>query len=510
MNRSNRKQETEKVRKREKSTEAKQKSNVQVVNAFNLKLFWAISVVLVTQGILVGGFSYGLKMGVAVFGCVAVATIINLLKVNETVTSIIICYAPVAAVAYVSYLTKGEPRIFLLYLFALATTTLYFRKNLIITLALLVNITIIAAYIINPVYVIGEADLREFISRMVIMDVIALLLYVSAKWGNELVDKAVAKEKSANELLEKLKATMVGIESSTEVLKNNMVSFSSDIETTKQMSGSITTAVQEIAAGVEEEAKSVTEISNMIFDAGNVVDETEKISKEISEIANNMGRVVNEGSKKVNEMKGQMGHIDHSSTASYQAVLDLQKNIKDIDEFLGGITRIAEQTNLLALNAAIEAARSGEAGRGFAVVAEEVRKLAEESAGIAAHIQEIIVEVNNKSKVALEESEKGNDAVRTGVEIVENVRDGFKGINDSFEVIKNKIQKEEDIAKNLTNKFKEVQSQVEGIASISEEHSASTEEILATIEEQNDRIMDIAAIAYEIEKQSDNLKKLTK
>ncbi|WP_411680555.1 methyl-accepting chemotaxis protein [Clostridium thailandense] len=67
--------------------------------------------------------------------------------------------------------------------------------------------------------------------------------------------------------------------------------------------------------------------------------------------------------------------------------------VYEINNLAEAILQIASQTNLLALNAAIEAARAGEAGKGFTVVADEVKKLAHESAGIAANIQNTIEKV---------------------------------------------------------------------------------------------------------------------
>jgi methyl-accepting chemotaxis protein len=84
--------------------------------------------------------------------------------------------------------------------------------------------------------------------------------------------------------------------------------------------------------------------------------------------------------------------LEDDFKTALETVNSLRDQSKDIAEVMDVIRDIAKKTNLLALNASIEAARAGEAGRGFAVVAEEVKSLAEHTAGATSDVRRKVKE----------------------------------------------------------------------------------------------------------------------
>jgi methyl-accepting chemotaxis protein len=88
-------------------------------------------------------------------------------------------------------------------------------------------------------------------------------------------------------------------------------------------------------------------------------------------------------------------YFDHASAvclrseALVQRGVLLQEQLSAIHKVSNLVKAIARQTGFVALNAAIEAARAEGSAGGFRIVADEFRKLAEQTAGAALHMQEL-------------------------------------------------------------------------------------------------------------------------
>jgi methyl-accepting chemotaxis protein len=102
-----------------------------------------------------------------------------------------------------------------------------------------------------------------------------------------------------------------------------------------------------------------------------------------------------------NAIEGILSLVNEIQQAA-EVIEALDQRSQNVSEVLDVIKGIAEQTNLLALNAAIEAARAGEMGRGFAVVADEVRKLANMSHDSTRSIEEIVMQLRQEAKRAVQ------------------------------------------------------------------------------------------------------------
>jgi len=395
-------------------------------------------------------------------------------------------------------------------LLTIAMVTLYFKKELILVLALFIDIVYSVLYVFLPENLLGtNADLKGFITVFFIVNSISVLLFLLTKWGRELIENAYQNEVEAENLVEKLTAAFSSIEEVSNILDQHITKFDHDMGNIYNSSKAIVESVEQMATGIQDEANSVNIINDSMVQSMTKMDETVEISKDLVSKSETMNMKVQEGWKKINQVTEYMDTVGSTISTTTLTVTDLQRSLERVDSLLKGIKEIADQTNLLALNAAIESARAGEHGKGFAVVADEVRKLAEQSAQITLNISEVTGELSSKSKVAQEKSVQGETAITEGRRLLEDISTYFAEIKNSYtETYKRLSNGMVEIA-SATDSFLTSQHQIENVSAISKQNAASTEEIIATLETEHALITSINSAVVEITELSKQLREMT-
>lgn len=480
---------------------------VSRINKVNLILLWVMNTSLAIETNLLGQKN-AYSVAVALVLGEILGTIFYFIPINNLVKAIAICLIPFYTCCYLLHVTNGNETIFLAFFGGIAMVTLYFKSNVLIIYSVVINISLITIYFISPNSLMGSnAVVTEFMQRLSLIDGIIAILYFLTRWGREIVDDSVLKEKKANELVEKLKDTMKEIEKSTEILNASVAVCNENIGTTKVSSDSITAAVQEISKGAETESYNASNINSDANEAINLVQKAAGISDKLHNTIKQINSSVNEGIDQMKKMEDEMELVNGAVDSAYSIVGELEMNINKINDSLNSIVEISNQTNLLSLNASIEAARAGEAGKGFSVVAEEVQKLAEASSETVKEISEVINVINEKARETFETVKKGNLAVKSGKDISTKVTERLSEFSKAFNYIGEYISNEHELVNKINEAFLDIQSKINEVADVSRENSASSEEIFAEMEQQNGRIDYIKKSISEIDELCKNLKK---
>ncbi|MCC2608568.1 methyl-accepting chemotaxis protein [Neorhizobium petrolearium] len=214
----------------------------------------------------------------------------------------------------------------------------------------------------------------------------------------------------------RLRDTLSHIRESTLAIQKSSADLSHSSSELARRTETQAASLEETAAAVEEITATVRSSAERAHEANNAVVLTRKS-------ADSSGTVVS------NAIDA-MGRIEEASQK-------IERIIEVIDD-------IAFQTNLLALNAGIEAARAGEAGKGFAVVAQEVRELAQRSAGAAKEIKELISQ--SSAEVG-----SGASLVQQAGEVLASISQQITGISQHVEMIATASQDQSAALQDINN-----------------------------------------------------------
>jgi methyl-accepting chemotaxis protein len=216
--------------------------------------------------------------------------------------------------------------------------------------------------------------------------------------------------------------------------------------------------IREIASGAgdlsrrtEHQASSIEQTAAALEEITVNVKSSAKRTAEARAVATNANQSALQSAEVVGHAEEAMQRIEHSS--------------QQISNIIGVIDEIAFQTNLLALNAGVEAARAGDAGKGFAVVAQEVRELAQRSAGAA---KEIKSQIRNSSQ-----------EVEIGVKLVRDTGEALKMIGGYIAQINTHMDSIATAAKEQSLGLAEVNIAVNSMDQSTQQNAAMVEQSTA-------------------------------
>jgi methyl-accepting chemotaxis protein len=237
----------------------------------------------------------------------------------------------------------------------------------------------------------------------------------------------------------------------------------------------VASSSQSLAQGATEQAASLEETAATIEEISSTGKQTATNSSEAFRISDAVLSSSNASTKAMDEMARAIERIKASSDETAQI-------IKTIDE-------IAFQTNLLALNAAVEAARAGDAGKGFAVVAEEVRNLAQRSAGAAKDTAEKIKQSKTLADQGVVVSAQVGSALGKIREHAVHSADLAKEIAAS--------SKEQSIAiEQVNSAVGELDKVTQQNSAAAEESSAASEELTAQAATLDEVVVELTRLVY--------------
>ncbi len=298
----------------------------------------------------------------------------------------------------------------------------------------------------------------------------------------------------------------IGVQISAAVGEVNRAVVQMDVGTTEASKGS-----EEIAKAAEQVAQTsqkcadlsrqvlvqIEEIDRQLADLSAANEEIASTSQDVLERAQKAAQQGARAEKLGRDANGKMAAVEKIAHESVAEIEGLNAQMREINNIVKLITDIANQVNLLALNAAIEAARAGEHGRGFAVVAGEVRNLAGEAKKATNHIEKVIDGIQTSSEKTASAIKSANAEIAVGVESVNNAIEALTTIIAETETVAHGIgeiaRATEDQANGTNNVVqrvaegnrltKETQGQMDDLAALAEEASASTEEIGSAVHE---------------------------
>jgi methyl-accepting chemotaxis protein len=261
--------------------------------------------------------------------------------------------------------------------------------------------------------------------------------------------------------------------------------------------GQVQSAIGQVASGATQSAGEVQQAAELMSAMTRSLAEMVTAAADTAAGSQRAAATAQSGANVVERTLEEFEQIRTVAVQASDSVKRLEKLSGQIGAITEVISGIADQTNLLALNAAIEAARAGEHGRGFAVVADEVRKLAERSASSAREITSLIEDIQNGTAESVKAMDMGVQRVEQGTQLAVEAGQALKGLLTATQEAAQGMGQITEQAAEVKEGAAKVAQAFDGVAALTEENTAATEQMAAGAAEVTKAVDRIAHVSQE-------------
>jgi methyl-accepting chemotaxis protein len=167
----------------------------------------------------------------------------------------------------------------------------------------------------------------------------------------------------------------------------------------------------------EDALPSNAKVRTIISNINKSMENAKEIMKYTQTMFKGKGKELNAGDEVI--------RIEEYTRNSRELISKLARYTDKINEDLSLISVMVDESKLISINAAAEAESASSGGKGSAIIAMKVEKLADESAGSANHIQELLNSVVNDAE----------NTVKSVAETYEEVFKSLELINRTVETL---------------------------------------------------------------------------
>lgn len=296
------------------------------------------------------------------------------------------------------------------------------------------------------------------------------------------LDKQKELERSATEIEELLQQS----DERTNHLNQFQKELHQNLSLNQQSSDEIVSSFSDITRGMNTQSVNLANIFQSMQSISSVISQVSVSSKQILAVSEQTTHVADNYSAEMEKLRLEMEKVTKNTNDSFQLLMELNEKNKLISQILSTVSDLSRQTDLLALNASIEAARAGESGLGFSIVATEVKNLAANSQKSSEEISRILGEIEKKTKEVTNKVSEGLVIVENSKSTLEKTEVIFDDVSSNSDQIAKASLENEKVMSAVNDSTKKIVDEMNSLTGVTQSINASTEEILQTIESQNE------------------------